>query len=965
VKALEAARANNVNMIFLSGNEAFWKTRWEPSLDASKTPYRTLVCYKQTQNNVDIDSSEIWTGLFRDRREMTTPFPGESANPYNHEWQVVQPENALTGTIFTVNYNGTNTPPYIDPVLVPANQAKLRLWRTSRIATVGGALDIPMGPEWDEDLDNGFRPAGLVRLSETTKEVVTYLQDVNNVFARNVDHPSTGENALPDYTGPQNATHSMTMYRGSRNGLVFSAGMSTWSHALVPAAWETTHPRHDFAVKQATVNLLADMGVSNPLSFEDPQQQNLHLASPSTDTVAPTTSVSQSFNAGTSTWTFSGTATDTGGKVAGVEISYDGGVTWKRAGLLSDPAPSVDWTYSVVLPQTPTPFILTRTVDDSFNMEAVKAVRDSATNTVYVYGASAAGGTWDNDLVITKSSGAFTVHNNGTPMSVPEGTVSNLVVQLAIGKNRIVVADAAIPSNYTLQQVIDAPAQTLSGFLIVRGGIGNDTVVLDHIKVGGVLEINGKTGADAIVLTTSVVGGTAMINTVLNGNSSVGSLPVGAQITINNIQVAGGAEIKSGNGNDRFDRGDRTGTAVTLRGGSGDDTYAYNDVGDWVNDTITETPGGGRDTIDHSASPSPLVNFSVPTLFEGVRGSAYADSFVRGAVDQLLEYWGGGENDSLSATGGTGGIRFHGEAGNDLLIVDGMSNNSEVSFWGEAGNDTFKVRNATRNDNGSAWNFVAGGSTEVAGNRDASANWLMVESGNSYVQSDGVGGWLDTKVTGSASLWANNLRQNRVIVGENTDTARIMIKPSIEGTTMGTSIVDDIAIGASAQFDLTNNDLIIRTTAATKDGKLNDVEGWITSAQNGVDPNFVTKWDGVGLTSSFARSQNVGEGIDLVGLGAIRNSDLDITTGVPGSAYTTWSGQVVTPDYILVKFTYTGDGNLDGRVTFDDYAAMDSAFFDLIEVLGWSTGDVNYDGVIDFNDYSIVDQAFFFQHGQL
>jgi hypothetical protein len=282
VKALEAARANNVNMIFLSGNEAFWKTRWEPSLDASKTPYRTLVCYKQTQNNVDIDSSEIWTGLFRDRREMTTPFPGESANPYNHEWQVVQPENALTGTIFTVNYNGTNTPPYIDPVLVPANQAKLRLWRTSRIATVGGALDIPMGPEWDEDLDNGFRPAGLVRLSETTKEVVTYLQDVNNVFARNVDvdHPSTGENALPDYTGPQNATHSMTMYRGSRNGLVFSAGMSTWSHALVPAAWETTHPRHDFAVKQATVNLLADMGVSNPLSFEEPQQHKMHLASP-------------------------------------------------------------------------------------------------------------------------------------------------------------------------------------------------------------------------------------------------------------------------------------------------------------------------------------------------------------------------------------------------------------------------------------------------------------------------------------------------------------------------------------------------------------------------------------------------------------------------------------------------------------------------------------------------------------
>jgi hypothetical protein len=92
---------------------------------------------------------------------------------------------------------------------------------------------------------------------------------------------------------------------------------------------------------------------------------------------------------------------------------------------------------------------------------------------------------------------------------------------------------------------------------------------------------------------------------------------------------------------------------------------------------------------------------------------------------------------------------------------------------------------------------------------------------------------------------------------------------------------------------------------------------------------------------------------------------LDITTGVPGSTYATFSGLSVTADDVLVKYSYTGDGNLDGAVTFDDYAAMDAAFFGTIPNLGWATGDINYDGAINFDDYAVVDQAFFFQAAPL
>ena len=52
---VETARTNGVNLGFFSGNEIFWKTRWESSIDGSNTPYRTLVCYKETHANAKID----------------------------------------------------------------------------------------------------------------------------------------------------------------------------------------------------------------------------------------------------------------------------------------------------------------------------------------------------------------------------------------------------------------------------------------------------------------------------------------------------------------------------------------------------------------------------------------------------------------------------------------------------------------------------------------------------------------------------------------------------------------------------------------------------------------------------------------------------------------------------------------------------------------------------------------------
>src|SRR4051812_23503303 len=157
---VEAARAAGVNLAFFSGNEVFWKTRWENSIDGSNTPYRTLVCYKETYPEALIDPQDppTWTGTWRD---PTFSPPSDGGRP----------ENNLTGTLFMVNGPGSDNNGL--SIKVPAADGKMRFWRNTSEATLaaGTTATLPagtLGYEWDIDADNGFRPAGTFGLSTAT-----------------------------------------------------------------------------------------------------------------------------------------------------------------------------------------------------------------------------------------------------------------------------------------------------------------------------------------------------------------------------------------------------------------------------------------------------------------------------------------------------------------------------------------------------------------------------------------------------------------------------------------------------------------------------------------------------------------------------------------------------------------------------------------------------------------------------
>lgn len=214
-----AARDAGTNLAFLSGNEIFWKTRFERA-------GRTLVCYKDTHYDARTDPVE-WTGTWRDPRFRP---PAE-----------VVAENALTGQLFAVN-TGTGA------IEVPARFRGQPIWRHTRVAQLADGATATLAPgtlgyEWDVDGDPASSivpggapdPPGLTWLSETT------LPDVE-VF---VDYGSTVE-------AHHAATHHLSLYRAPSGALVFGAGTVQWSWGLAG----------DQAMRQATVNMFIDMGAS-------------------------------------------------------------------------------------------------------------------------------------------------------------------------------------------------------------------------------------------------------------------------------------------------------------------------------------------------------------------------------------------------------------------------------------------------------------------------------------------------------------------------------------------------------------------------------------------------------------------------------------------------------------------------------------------------------------------------------
>jgi Domain of unknown function (DUF4082)/Bacterial Ig-like domain/Bacterial Ig domain/Secretion system C-terminal sorting domain len=334
---VEAARTAGKHLAFFSGNEIYWKTRWENSIDGSNTPLRTLVCYKEgtlptpAENPCGgkCDPNVEWTGLWRDG----CSFPTGNA---------CKPENGLSGEI---SWDGT-----AGTITVPFAYKGLRFWRntpTVSTLTSGQTATLAQGTlgyEWDWEQYPTSNAPGRFTMSSTPLDA---------------------------------RVHKLSLYKSSGGGLVFGAGTVQWTwgldanHDRNVAPWNQTSTD----MQQATINLFADMGVQ-PATL----QTGLLAATASTDVTAPATTITAPANGSSTTVsgpvTISGTSTDAN-VVAGVELSFDGGITWTAA------TGTTSWTYSWTPPANGVYTIKARGIDDSGNFTAT-ASAPSITFTVNV-----------------------------------------------------------------------------------------------------------------------------------------------------------------------------------------------------------------------------------------------------------------------------------------------------------------------------------------------------------------------------------------------------------------------------------------------------------------------------------------------------------------------------------------------------------------------------------------------------
>jgi hypothetical protein len=150
----------------------------------------------------------------------------------------------------------------------------------------------------------------------------------------------------------------------------------------------------------------------------------------------------------------------------------------------------------------------------------------------------------------------------------------------------------------------------------------------------------------------------------------------------------------------------------------------------------------------------------------------------------------------------------------------------------------------------------------------------------------------------------------------------------------------NLGAGPSGTLDLNDNDLVIDYSSGSS-----PIGSWTGSAYTGIARLIQSgrnggAWNGPGITTSKGNS-------NYYVLGFAESTEV---LGISGTSTGVFGGRTVDANAVLVKFTYGGDANLDGKLNIDDYVRIDSGI-----AAGWKlwyNGDFNVDGTINIDDYT-------------
>jgi hypothetical protein len=107
------------------------------------------------------------------------------------------------------------------------------------------------------------------------------------------------------------------------------------------------------------------------------------------------------------------------------------------------------------------------------------------------------------------------------------------------------------------------------------------------------------------------------------------------------------------------------------------------------------------------------------------------------------------------------------------------------------------------------------------------------------------------------------------------------------------------------------------------------------------------------LTSGYGGGLWIGSGIACVP--AFINPSHNTALGYASAGsigLSSFAGQSVNPTDTLIRYTYYGDANLDGKVNALDFNALATNFGNSSKF--WSDGDFNFDGMVNTQDFTAL-----------
>lgn len=159
--------------------------------------------------------------------------------------------------------------------------------------------------------------------------------------------------------------------------------------------------------------------------------------------------------------------------------------------------------------------------------------------------------------------------------------------------------------------------------------------------------------------------------------------------------------------------------------------------------------------------------------------------------------------------------------------------------------------------------------------------------------------------------------------------ARINLSPRAAIATESLNV--NVGTGSAGRLNVTDDGIAIRVNSIDP---YNTIRNYVISGYNG------GAWNGDGIISGAIASDPTG----FSAVGYARVSDISLSM-------TSFMGQAVDSNDVVVRYTVAGDADLNAIVTISDFARLASSFNTTGD---WIKGDFNYDGLVNISDFALL-----------